>query len=98
MSNLKTIDGHQIELSEGRKVFAGEHDDSWYIQFISAEGAIRRIRISLEAADALVKLLTTPQEIYRFVLDIKDGSHKETKWEWVNAPPETAPSPSGSER
>ena len=87
---IHTINGHQIELPEGRKVWVGERDDSFYIQFISKEGDIRRLRISHEAADALVKLLTAPQEIYRFILRLKD----ETKmtWEWVNAPPD-APSP-----
>lgn len=80
MKKAVTIHGHQIELPEGRKVWAGEHDDSWYIQFVSKEGDVRKLRISYEAADALVKLITAkPETILRYVLTFMDGH--EMKWE-----------------
>lgn len=76
--DTRTIHGHQIELSEGRKVWAGDNDDSWYIRFDDGNGGERRLRISYEAADALVKLISKPETILRYVLTV-DG--EETKWE-----------------
>jgi hypothetical protein len=89
MTEERTIDGHQIELSEGRKVWAGEVDDSWYIKFDDGKGNERSIRISYEAAGALMKLLTySPHTLLRYVLKIQAG--EVSSWEQWEPELETA--------
>lgn len=92
MTEPITISGHQIKLSEGREVWAGDHDNSWYIRFLSAEGAETKVRISYEAADALIKLLTqSPQQVWRYILKIeKDGK---TEWAEVGDMVDSADTP-----
>lgn len=83
---FKTIDGHKIDLPDGRSVWAGEHDDSWYLQFEDGNGNSRKLRISYEAAAALVQLLTTkPDEVLRFVVKIKKPG-EQFEWQQIIHP------------
>ena len=80
------IDGHRVELPEGRSVWAGKHDDSWFIQFTSSSGELRKLRLSYQAADALVELLREHNDVkmvYRYVLHGALGEDAPMKWEAV---------------
>ena len=48
----REIHGHQIHLSEGRIVWAGKHDDSWYVSFNNGKGDLHKFRISLHLTPA----------------------------------------------
>jgi hypothetical protein len=58
-----TVLGRRIELSEGRVVFVGSrkgNPNERFIGFKNSEGDDTKLRLSKEAADALVLLLTDP--------------------------------------
>lgn len=96
-AGTRTIEGHQIELSGGRLVWAGEYDDSWYIRFNDGAGNERGLRLSYEATNALMSLVAgkarreATQEIYRYVISVAD-TIDQMKWEVVHPQ-----SPQGSE-
>ena len=55
------ITGHQVHLDEKRSVFVGRNeagDGLTYIKFVNAEGEETRLKISQDARDALLKLLS----------------------------------------
>lgn len=51
-----TIHGHECTLSDGRSVWAGQYENSWYVKFVGPAGETR-LRLSFEGAIALVSLL-----------------------------------------
>lgn len=64
-----------IELDGGRKVEAGRHDESWYIKFHNGEGGVHSVRISYDAANALMQLLTEPgPDIEAWTVEFKPAS------------------------
>lgn len=61
MSEDFEVDGMKIDLPNGRYVWTGERDNSFYIEFCNSEGVKSRIRLSPEAAEALRYLLGKPE-------------------------------------
>lgn len=57
---MTDITGRQVELSNGRSVFVGrsDSDDQTYIRFINSQAEETRFKISPEARNALVTLLS----------------------------------------
>lgn len=77
---MPEIDGHQIELSEGRSVFYAEHEGVHYFKFKNSEGTETKFKLSGDATEALINLLTAPKELSRWVLRLRD---KAGSWEQV---------------
>ena len=65
------ISGHQIELSDGRHVFYAEHEGEHFFRFRNAEGVETKFKLSPDAKDALLQLLTEPAEMSRWVMNLK---------------------------
>ena len=69
---MGNISGYQIDLSEGRHVFYAQHDGLNYFRFRNREGFETKFKLSDEANDALIDLLTGPKEISRRILHLKE--------------------------
>lgn len=89
-----TLHARFVDLDGGRRVEAGQHDDSWYIKFHNGQGGVHTLRLSNEAATALVQILTEPlEEIARWTLRLKG----ETWEKVVEGSGALSQSPQGSE-
>lgn len=93
-----TIDGRQIDLADGRHVFVGKHNDALYVQFRNAEGQETRLKLSIEAGDALRYLLgeenkTLPDRIIKKFLtqmvSVTERTVEQMAWHAVKT--DTAP-------
>lgn len=69
-----TINGSEIELSEGRAVFYGTHEGHHYFRFRNREGVETKLKLSAEANDALIQLIIKPKEISRWVLKLRSAT------------------------
>ncbi len=83
--NLPPVLGHLVELDSGRLVFLGTRegeDDSRYLGFRSADGRDTKLRLSLEAFNALVALaIAEPGALERVPFPAKAPG--EPKWRLV---------------
>lgn len=59
------VKGRSIKLDEVREVFVGHVDgrDETFIAFVNSEGVKTRLRISMEATEALTQLLNTSDHV-----------------------------------
>lgn len=74
------ISGHQIDLSDGRHVFYAQKDGEHFFRFKNSEGAETKFKLSDEATDALIDLLTGPKEVSRWILHLRENAGS---WEHV---------------
>lgn len=74
------LHGHQIELSDGRHVFYAAHNKVHYLRFRSAEGVETKLKLSGDAGDALIELLTQPSERYRWIVNVNDEPRDALTW------------------
>lgn len=92
----RTIEGHMIELSDGRHVWVGKDEDRFLVQFRSPEGKLTRLVISKEAGDALHYLLGEPttadQIVKKFIMHMTAAVNKEAqRLEWREVKPDELP-------
>jgi hypothetical protein len=79
------ISGFRIDLDEQRFVWVGKDDDCFYLRF-SREGHETKVKLSLEAAQALHQLLSghfpgEGRQILEIILD-KLPSQENGGWRW----------------
>lgn len=95
---MSEISGYQIDLSDGRHVWAAEREDDFLVEFKNAEGQITRLRLSREAADALYYLLArmpkTEAVVMKFMAHIVARADKlNPEIHWTEVKQDTAPEP-----
>ena len=82
------LEGYRVDLDDKRHVFVARHDDAFWIQFKNADGDVTRMRLSIEAGEALRYLLQDevpkPEEaIKKFMLHMSlAGPKLEPQYDW----------------
>lgn len=85
---MSKISGRQIDLSDGRHVFYAEHDKVHYFRFMSREAHETKLKLSDDANDALIQLLTAKNRPARWIVNLGDGNERDaTTWKKLDAGP-----------
>lgn len=90
------LEGYQIDLDDKRHVFVARHEDTFWIQFKNAAGDVTRMKLSIEAGEALRYLLQDavpkPEDtIKKFMLHMSmAGPKAEPQFEWQAVKADTA--------
>lgn len=85
------VNGHQIDLSDGRHVFVAEHEGAFLIEFKNKDGKITRLALSRDAGEALRYLLgdehAQPADVIkkylRFITIASEATKERMEWQLV---------------